>query len=60
MRNFLVICTLVAATGGQWMVLQSAAWAGMIVSNLAASYNGDLKHDPPPHGSFQSDAAVLR
>ena len=54
MRNFLVICTLVAATGGQWMVLQSAAWAGMIVSNLrhdsiqaAVSQTFDGQHPCP-------------
>ena len=53
-RKLLVICTLVGATGGQWMVLQSAAWAGMIVSNLrhdsiqvAVSQTFDGQHPCP-------------
>jgi hypothetical protein len=33
-RNLLVFTILVAVTGGQWAVLQSAAWAGMLVNNL--------------------------
>jgi hypothetical protein len=33
-RKFLIVCILLGVTGGQWMLLQSAAWAGMIVSNL--------------------------
>lgn len=34
LRNFLLIATLLAVTGGQWALLQSAAWAGMLVHNL--------------------------
>jgi hypothetical protein len=30
--NLFLIVALLAATGAQWMVLQSVAWAGMIVS----------------------------
>jgi hypothetical protein len=33
-KNVLILFTLLALTGGQWVVLQSAAWAGMLVSNL--------------------------
>ena len=33
-RKLLVFIILVAVTGGQWAVLQSAAWAGMLVNNL--------------------------
>jgi hypothetical protein len=50
----LVICILLAITGGQWMLLQSAAWAGMIVSNLrhdslktAVSQTFDGQHPCP-------------
>jgi hypothetical protein len=32
--NFVLFLTLLAVTGGQWAMLQSAAWAGMLVSNL--------------------------
>jgi hypothetical protein len=53
-RKLLVVCMLVGATGGQWMVLQSAAWAGMIVSNLrhdsiqvAVSQTFDGQHPCP-------------
>ncbi len=30
--NFFLIITLLAATDAQWLVLQSVAWAGMIMS----------------------------
>jgi hypothetical protein len=33
-KKILILFTLLALTGGQWAVLQSAAWAGMLVSNL--------------------------
>jgi hypothetical protein len=34
MRKFLVIFILIAVTGGQWFMLQSVAWAGMLINNL--------------------------
>jgi len=33
-RKILLITILLAVTGGQWAVLQSAAWAGMLVNHL--------------------------
>jgi hypothetical protein len=34
LRNFVLLLTLLAVTGGQWVMLQSAAWAGMLVNHL--------------------------
>jgi hypothetical protein len=36
LRRILVLAMLLALTGGQWFVLQSAAWAGMLVAHLRA------------------------
>jgi hypothetical protein len=33
-RRFLLILLLIAATGDQWAVMQSAAWFGMFVNSL--------------------------
>ncbi len=33
-KKLLALTILLAITGGQWMVLQSAAWAGMFLTNL--------------------------
>ncbi len=33
-RNFTLLTLLLVLTGGQWMLLQSAAWAGMLVNHL--------------------------
>src|SRR5438876_205799 len=32
MAHVLIVCTLVCAIGGQWVILQSVAWVGMAVS----------------------------
>jgi hypothetical protein len=34
LRKILLVLLLVSVTGGQWAMLQSAAWAGMLISNL--------------------------
>jgi len=54
MKSFVLILTLLAVTGGQWVMLQSAAWAGMLVNNLrtqslscAVSKTFDGKHPCP-------------
>jgi hypothetical protein len=33
-RNFTLLILLLALTGGQWALLQTAAWAGMLVQHL--------------------------
>ena len=52
--NFFLIIALLAATDAQWMVLQSVAWAGMIVSyseksplKMALAETFDGKHPCP-------------
>jgi hypothetical protein len=61
MRNLLVVFILLGASGGQWVVLQSVAWAGMIVSNLrhdslstAVSHTFDGQHPCPLCKAIQS------
>jgi len=55
--NFFLMIALLAATDAQWMVLQSVAWAGMIVSYseksplkmaLAETFDGKRVRELPP------------
>jgi hypothetical protein len=44
-RKFLIVAVLLSITGGQWALLQSAAWAGMLVTNLRTqSVESAVKH----------------
>jgi hypothetical protein len=53
-RRFFLILLLIAASGDQWAVMQSAAWAGMFVNSLrkdsiplAVTETFDGKHPCP-------------